>query len=604
PPRCASIWHRSRPPIPVQTRLTHAACWECPRALTLVAVSLCRGRLWLRLGGGTALLQPRLETPDLFVRLLGVQSVDETSALESTGVEGEVARDVDRTFPTMELFAPENDGQRQLGNVLKAVALHAQDVGYCQGMNYVAAVLLLMMDELGVRAQTLVRGYPPQELAFWVVIAFIRRMDMAETWKTRMPGLSRCIYQYNELLRVHFRDLHAHLKQIGVHPSMLVTQWFVTLFARTLSVGTLARLWDLFLLDGWKMVYRVTLALTAQLRPRLLEMDMEEFSEYVRKNPRMELDAVDPETLIAQAFTFKITRRVLTRMEGERHLEYLRLRLQKTPISVENSVMFPALDEAATDEDKQRALNVIRDQLAHFDTDVASDMTVLRRKIEAADKSIAQATSVLFRITYEATEATFQLEERLELRRRLKGQYDEFAAMAIAEATSSSPSVYARERNGAGALARWNPLATLVYINSRMYVCLERVIPKLSQNAATPHSRERLDSDEENERNLVHLETLVPRLAADLHAIQRKINNTDKDLRGAQQRYTKLMQTQQLARVELEEAQQFKDRVADQMLQLMFENERQKNAKMQQLFAQVDEGSARTTKTQPSRSLA
>jgi hypothetical protein len=45
---------------------------------------------------------------------------------------GEIARDVDRTFPTIPFFSGDSDGKRQLGNVLKAVALHATDIGYCQ----------------------------------------------------------------------------------------------------------------------------------------------------------------------------------------------------------------------------------------------------------------------------------------------------------------------------------------------------------------------------------------------------------------------------------------------------------------------------------------
>lgn len=49
-------------------------------------------------------------------------------------------------------------------------------------------------------------------------------------------------------------------------------QWFVTLFARVLPAPSVYRIWDIFFVDGWKMVFRVALAITAFIRPHILEM--------------------------------------------------------------------------------------------------------------------------------------------------------------------------------------------------------------------------------------------------------------------------------------------------------------------------------------------
>lgn len=52
----------------------------------------------------------------------------------------------------------------------------------------------------------------------------------------------------------------------------LCVQWFVTLFARVLPAQSVHRVWDLFLLDGWKTVFRIVLAITAHLRPLIIHM--------------------------------------------------------------------------------------------------------------------------------------------------------------------------------------------------------------------------------------------------------------------------------------------------------------------------------------------
>jgi hypothetical protein len=51
-----------------------------------------------------------------------------------------------------------------------------------------------------------------------------------------------------------------------------LVKWFVTIFARLLSATSVARVWDLFLLDGWKLIFRLALAITARVQQRLLSM--------------------------------------------------------------------------------------------------------------------------------------------------------------------------------------------------------------------------------------------------------------------------------------------------------------------------------------------
>ncbi|KAF1331305.1 Evi5 protein, partial [Globisporangium splendens] len=397
-----------------------------------------------------------------------------------------------------------------LGNVLKAVALHANDIGYCQGMNYVAAALLLMLnepDQDSEEREPFTTSNPPQVKTFWMLYALIRNHGMADIWRSKMPG------------------------------------------------------------------------------------------EFFRQNPKLQLEQLHIDELLSSALSFKITRKSLQKMEDERNLEYLRLRLQKTPLSHEHSMLFPNLDDNESGHNQKETLNFIRSQLEHFDDDVASDTVVLRQKIEGIDKSLVQATASLYTSSYALTEATFELEDHLEVKQRLRAQFQALSAIAIAEATAPSPSSLSgdddlRRRKS---LQFWSPAETLAYINSRMYGCFERAT-RLSMLSTRNSSKQEEDFDEheaeqreQERRTLSHLEILVPRLAADLKAIQKKIDANDLELHGVQQRYFRLQSEYQLAKVRVEELQQFKDRLSDQMVQLMLETERLKNSKMQQLFAQVDE---------------
>ena len=81
---------------------------------------------------------------DEFKRYLELASQFEASARLTSGVYGEIWRDVGRTLPAHPFFKEDGGmGQTMLGRILSAVAVACPDTGYCQGMNYLVAALIL-----------------------------------------------------------------------------------------------------------------------------------------------------------------------------------------------------------------------------------------------------------------------------------------------------------------------------------------------------------------------------------------------------------------------------------------------------------------------------
>jgi hypothetical protein len=71
------------------------------------------------------------------------------------GVDGEIIRDVIRTFQRMRFFQRNQPGQRMLLNILFVLVTVRPDIGYCQGMNYVVGALMLgrLPAELGCESE-------------------------------------------------------------------------------------------------------------------------------------------------------------------------------------------------------------------------------------------------------------------------------------------------------------------------------------------------------------------------------------------------------------------------------------------------------------------
>jgi len=55
--------------------------------------------------------------------------------------------------------------------------------------------------------------------------------------------------------------LHAHLVELGVDLAAICFSWFLSLFTDCLPIETLFRVWDVFLVDGLGVLFRIAFAI-------------------------------------------------------------------------------------------------------------------------------------------------------------------------------------------------------------------------------------------------------------------------------------------------------------------------------------------------------
>lgn len=201
-----------------------------------------------------------------------------------------INRDIGRTFPRHVIFLKENGlGQRALSNVLRAYSALDREVGYCQGMGFVVGLLL---------------GYIPEEDSFWVLRRLMLESPwkMAELYKPGMPGAQLLLFQFEALLDEFVGDVAEHLRKESIVPSMYATQWFITVFAYNFPFDVVVRIWDVFLHEGWEIVFRVAIAIIKGNRKEILSRHFETILEFFRGLPTM----LDVEALMNSALKLKL----------------------------------------------------------------------------------------------------------------------------------------------------------------------------------------------------------------------------------------------------------------------------------------------------------
>ncbi|KAJ3069748.1 GTPase-activating protein [Podochytrium sp. JEL0797] len=252
PPRTSSLQH-TRPRVSQETvAFDHRVAAPAPGL---------RGQLWISLGDAESLV-----------------SADRYSELVSTELRGSVEKtillDVSRTFPDHPLFASE-EGRERLFAVLKAYALLDVDCGYCQGMSFVVAPLLMQnevkdLDALRILVRLLDDTKSTQTGK--------KRFALRSLFLPEMPGLHLLLHQHWELVREFLPTLHDKLVRIGITPTAYASPWFLTLFTYSFPLPLVFRIYDLILSEGAILILlKISLTLLRRNELRLLSLENDDF---------------------------------------------------------------------------------------------------------------------------------------------------------------------------------------------------------------------------------------------------------------------------------------------------------------------------------------
>ncbi|KAM9238237.1 TBC1 domain family member 1 isoform 2-T2 [Dugong dugon] len=213
--------------------------------------------------------------------------------------------DLGRTFPTHPYFSAQlGAGQLSLYNILKAYSLLDQEVGYCQGLSFIAGILLLHMSE---------------EEAFKMLKFLMFDMGLRKQYRPDMIILQIQMYQLSRLLHDYHRDLYDHLEEHEIGPSLYAAPWFLTMFASQFPPGFVARVFDMIFLQGSEVIFKVALSLLGSHKPLILQHEnLETIVDFI-KNTLPNLGLVQMEKTINQVFEMDISKQ-LQAYEVEYHV--------------------------------------------------------------------------------------------------------------------------------------------------------------------------------------------------------------------------------------------------------------------------------------------
>ncbi|XP_071947662.1 TBC1 domain family member 12-like [Antedon mediterranea] len=178
--------------------------------------------------------------------------------------------DVSRTFPHLCIFQKGGPYHNMLHSILGAYACYRPDVGYVQGMSFIAAVFLLNLE-------------PPN--AFLCFSNLMNKPCQMAFFRLDQTIMQAYFATFEEYFQDNLPQLFVHFEELEVTPDLYIIDWMYTLYSKSLPLDVACRVWDVFFRDGEEFLFRTALGILQLYRNILLEMDFIHIAQFLTKLP-------------------------------------------------------------------------------------------------------------------------------------------------------------------------------------------------------------------------------------------------------------------------------------------------------------------------------
>ncbi|XP_042325804.1 USP6 N-terminal-like protein isoform X1 [Sceloporus undulatus] len=220
-----------------------------------------RGEVWSLL----------LDVPKMKEEMKDYYNTLKTQARGSSPDIRQIDLDVNRTYRDHIMFRDRYGVKQQsLFHVLAAYSVYNTEVGYCQGMSQITALLLMYMNE---------------EDAFWALVKLLSgpKHAMHGFFIPGFPKLLRFQEHHEKIMKKFLSKLKQHFDSQEIHTSFYTMKWFFQCFLDRTPFRLTLRIWDIYILEGERVLTAMSYTILKLHRKHLMKLQMEELVEFLQE---------------------------------------------------------------------------------------------------------------------------------------------------------------------------------------------------------------------------------------------------------------------------------------------------------------------------------
>ena len=177
-----------------------------------------------------------------------------------------IEKDLDRTFPNHSYFGRKK-GRTYLRNVLVSMVNNHPELGYCQGMNSLAGVLLI------------VSGNDLESYSLMESICF--QFGGKGLFEYEFPLVVELCKEFHRVLSERLPEVHRFFVDIELDDNLWLTKWFMTLFSYSFHLDCVIRIWDCIFAYGLGYMINIALGLVEYIKPDMMGKSLIDILEYL-----------------------------------------------------------------------------------------------------------------------------------------------------------------------------------------------------------------------------------------------------------------------------------------------------------------------------------
>ena len=165
----------------------------------------------------------------------------------------------------------EEEKRKILNNILKTSVMLNEDGCYCQGMNFVGAFIIKICED--------------EEEAFYFLMGLFKNTDYKSIFMKDLTKLRLYFSIFEEILNLYIPTLYSYFIDNKVVGNYYLSPWFIALFTslvkRDHRLDAFLKIFDLFIIDGWKAIFNISMDILRKNEEILLTMKNEALFQYL-----------------------------------------------------------------------------------------------------------------------------------------------------------------------------------------------------------------------------------------------------------------------------------------------------------------------------------
>eukprot|EP00126_Sphaerothecum_destruens_P001827 Sdes_comp15258_c1_seq1m4099 len=143
--------------------------------------------------------------------------------------------DLSRTFPSLGVFQQGGPYHESLKCLLSIYVSHRPDIGYVQGMSFIASILLINMD---------------LDQAFICMANLLNRQILISFFSMKPNLIQPYFLAFDHFLHQVLPEVCTHFTKIAFSSDLYLYEWILTLYSKSVSLDVASRIWDNYLFHG------------------------------------------------------------------------------------------------------------------------------------------------------------------------------------------------------------------------------------------------------------------------------------------------------------------------------------------------------------------